>query len=233
MLWHLPVDSECFPECSITDVRVTDPQMAANPPVFFLRVYPVAPGASGHTFKVGGIVAYEFHNNRQCHWETVRCPCIAWTSGRSDRWQWAPVHLKDLHELSLKTGVRRTRTVPYRPPSNMSADWYVKTVKRDLQRQLLDDRSVKRTIQHHIDLFLFRYRNTPSSTCGIIPVGEAFKSPQPSATKLREAHRRAVLRSQGQGNRKKVVEAIRRWRPCVDWKSSSLGWKVVAWYRRS
>ncbi|KAL3199800.1 hypothetical protein MRX96_043779 [Rhipicephalus microplus] len=41
----------------------------------------------------------------------------------------------------LKNGVRYNRTPPYHPASNGSAERCVQTVKRDLTRQLLDERS--------------------------------------------------------------------------------------------
>ncbi|XP_049273703.1 uncharacterized protein K02A2.6-like [Rhipicephalus sanguineus] len=87
---------------------------------------------------------------------------------------------KSFTEFLLKNGVRHTRTPPYHPASNGSAERCVQTVKRDLTRQLLDERSSgqSKTLQHRIDLFLFRYRNTPTTTTGQTPA-ELFLSWSP------------------------------------------------------
>lgn len=84
---------------------------------------------------------------------------------------------KDFTEFLCKNGVRHTRTPPYHPASNGSAERCVQTVKRDLMRQILDEKSsgVSKTLQHRIDLFLFRYRNTPTTTTGQTPA-ELFLS---------------------------------------------------------
>ncbi|KAM7288762.1 uncharacterized protein ISCGN_028946 [Ixodes scapularis] len=79
-----------------------------------------------------------------------------------------------------KNGVRHTRTPPYHPASNGSAERCVQTVKRDLLRQLLDERKtgIKKPLQHRVDLFLFRYWNTPTATTGRTPA-ELFLSWKP------------------------------------------------------
>ncbi|XP_040072060.1 uncharacterized protein K02A2.6-like [Ixodes scapularis] len=87
---------------------------------------------------------------------------------------------KNFTEFLLRNGVRHTRTPPYHPASNGSAERCVQTVKRDLLRQLLDENSlgVRKTLQHRIDQFLFRYRNTPTTTTGQTPA-ELFLSWKP------------------------------------------------------
>ncbi|XP_042148141.1 uncharacterized protein K02A2.6-like, partial [Ixodes scapularis] len=79
-----------------------------------------------------------------------------------------------------KNGVRHTRTPPYHPASNGSAERCVETVKRNLLRQLLEERKtdIKKPLQHRVDLFLFRYRNTPTATAGQTPA-ELFLSWKP------------------------------------------------------
>ncbi|KAL3226664.1 hypothetical protein MRX96_024860 [Rhipicephalus microplus] len=77
---------------------------------------------------------------------------------------------KSFTEFLFKNGVRLTRTPPYHPASNGSAERCVLT-EQDLTRQLLDERSSgqSKTPEHRIDLFLFRYRNTPTTTTGQTP----------------------------------------------------------------
>ncbi|XP_049523897.1 uncharacterized protein LOC119454128 [Dermacentor silvarum] len=65
--------------------------------------------------------------------------------------------------------VQHVKTPPYHPASNGAAERLVQTVKKNLVRQLRDERrsGQARTIEHRLDQFLFTYRNTPCSTTGL------------------------------------------------------------------
>ncbi|KAK8774858.1 hypothetical protein V5799_010611 [Amblyomma americanum] len=127
---------------------------------------------------------------------------------------------KNFTDFLLKNVVRHTRAPPYHPASNGSADRCVKTVKRDLLRQVLDERSsgISKTLQHCIHMFLFRYRNTPTTTTGQIPA-ELFLSWRPR-TRLTLLHpdlerriKEHFSKVKGQADEKKrAMEDIRRWR---------------------
>ncbi|KAL1437433.1 hypothetical protein MTO96_048921 [Rhipicephalus appendiculatus] len=88
-----------------------------------------------------------------------------------------PFTAKDFTEFLRKNGVRHTRTPPYQPASNGSAERCVQAVKWDLMRRILDEKSsgISKTLQHRIDLFLFRYRSMPTTTTGQTPA-ELFLS---------------------------------------------------------
>ncbi|KAL1437945.1 hypothetical protein MTO96_010458 [Rhipicephalus appendiculatus] len=122
---------------------------------------------------------------------------------------------KDFTEFLRKNGVRHTRTPPYHPASNGSAERCVQTVKRDLRRQILDEKSsgISKTLQHRIDLFLFRYRNTPTTTTGQTPA-ELFLSwtPRTRLTMLQPDLERRMeerfCKVKGQADENRVVESL-------------------------
>ncbi|XP_037580326.1 uncharacterized protein K02A2.6-like [Dermacentor silvarum] len=75
-------------------------------------------------------------------------------------------------EVFLRSNaVQHVKTPPYHPASNGAAERLVQTVKKNLVRQLRDERcsGQARTIQHRLDQFLFTYCNTPCSTTGKTP----------------------------------------------------------------
>ncbi|XP_037574318.1 uncharacterized protein LOC119456559 [Dermacentor silvarum] len=76
------------------------------------------------------------------------------------------------HPVFLRSNaVQHVKTPPYHPASNGAAERLVQTVKKNLVRQLRDERrsGQARTIQHRLDQFLFTCRNTPCSTTGKTP----------------------------------------------------------------
>ncbi|XP_037518364.1 uncharacterized protein K02A2.6-like [Rhipicephalus sanguineus] len=79
-----------------------------------------------------------------------------------------------------RNGIHHSKSPPYHPVSNGSAERCVQTVKKDLFKQILyeERKGDKKSIQHRIDQFLFSYRNTPSSTTGETPA-QIFLSWQP------------------------------------------------------
>lgn len=70
-----------------------------------------------------------------------------------------------------RNGIRHVKSPPYHPASNGSAERCVQTIKRDLFKQVLDEQRTgeSKTLQHRIDQFLFRYRNTPTGTTDETP----------------------------------------------------------------
>ncbi|XP_049527925.1 uncharacterized protein K02A2.6-like [Dermacentor silvarum] len=78
-----------------------------------------------------------------------------------------PQFVSDEFAVFLRSNaVQHVKTPPYHPASNGAAERLVQTVKKNLVRQLRDERrsGQARTIQHRLDQFLFTYRNTPCST---------------------------------------------------------------------
>ncbi|KAL1484125.1 hypothetical protein MTO96_032758 [Rhipicephalus appendiculatus] len=74
-------------------------------------------------------------------------------------------------------GIRHKTTPPYHPASNGAAERLVQTVKRNLEKQLKDEKrmGISKSIQHRVDQFLFHYRNTPCAATGKTPA-ELFLS---------------------------------------------------------
>ncbi|XP_077548549.1 uncharacterized protein LOC144161830 [Haemaphysalis longicornis] len=80
---------------------------------------------------------------------------------------------REQRQLEGERQVQHTRTPPYHPASNGTAERLVQTDKRSFIRQLRDEQNtgVTRTMQHRVDQFLLTYRNTPCSTteaCGLL-----------------------------------------------------------------
>ncbi|XP_049519319.1 uncharacterized protein K02A2.6-like [Dermacentor silvarum] len=103
-----------------------------------------------------------------------------------------------------RNGIRHSKSPPYHPASNGSAERCVQTVKKDLFKQILDEerKGDKKSIQHRIDQFLFSYRNTPSSTTGETPA-QIFLSWQPR-TRLSLLHPEMEQRMRERGEQAKL-----------------------------
>ncbi|KAL1445719.1 hypothetical protein MTO96_029037 [Rhipicephalus appendiculatus] len=103
-----------------------------------------------------------------------------------------------------RNGIRHSKSPPYHPVSNGSAERCVQTVKKDLFKEILDEerKGDKKSIQHRIDQFFFSYRNTPSSTTGETPA-QIFLSWQPR-TRLGLLHPEMEQRMREKGEQAKL-----------------------------
>ncbi|XP_042148311.1 uncharacterized protein K02A2.6-like [Ixodes scapularis] len=117
-------------------------------------------------------------------------------------------------EFLSMNGVRHTKSPPYHPASNGSAERCVQTVKRDLLRQVIDEQrtGVPKSMQHRVDQFLFAYRNTPTGTTDKTPA-ELFLSWKPR-TRLSFLHPEMERRMRDRQQQIKTAADMRRgsWR---------------------
>ncbi|XP_040071486.3 uncharacterized protein K02A2.6-like [Ixodes scapularis] len=117
-------------------------------------------------------------------------------------------------EFLSMNGVRHTKSPPYHPASNGSAERCVQTVKRDLLRQVIDEQrtGVPKSMQHRVDQFLFAYRNTPTGTTDRTPA-ELFLSWKPR-TRLSFLHPEMERRMRDRQQQIKTAADMRRgsWR---------------------
>ncbi|XP_054279190.1 uncharacterized protein K02A2.6-like [Macrosteles quadrilineatus] len=83
----------------------------------------------------------------------------------------------EFKEFMGKNGIHHILTPPFHLASNGLAERAVQTVKESFLKQMLHDAKCKskRSTQHHIDAFLFTYRNTPHSMTGLTPSELMFK----------------------------------------------------------
>lgn len=80
-----------------------------------------------------------------------------------------PFGSKEVLEFCLANDIRLTKTPPYHPESNGSAERAVQTVKTALKKYLLDSKTNSWPIQTLLDNFLFRYRNSPTTCDNLTP----------------------------------------------------------------
>jgi len=80
-------------------------------------------------------------------------------------------------QFLAENGVKLTHTPVYHPASN-PVERGVQTMKRGLNKQLLDNETLARSLQHKIDAWLFAYRNTPHSVTKVSPA-ELFLGRRP------------------------------------------------------
>lgn len=76
-----------------------------------------------------------------------------------------PQFTSELFETFMsRNGIRHTKSPPYHPASNGSAERCVQTLKKNLLKQVMDEQKNGRmkSLQQRIDQFLFNYRNTPT-----------------------------------------------------------------------
>lgn len=79
-----------------------------------------------------------------------------------------------LTDFCRLNGVVPVKTPPYHPQSNGLAERGVQTVKRQLEKQMFEQKSVL-SINQQLTNFLLSYRNTPSVVTGITPAEMIFK----------------------------------------------------------
>ncbi|XP_037514648.1 uncharacterized protein K02A2.6-like [Rhipicephalus sanguineus] len=116
-----------------------------------------------------------------------------------------------------RNGIRHTKTPPYHPASNGTAERCVQTLKRHLLKQVLEEKQngEPRSLQHRIDQFLFTYRNTPTGTTGETPA-QLFLSWKPR-TRLSLLHPDLEQRMQEKLERRKDTanQTRGKWREFV------------------
>ena len=109
-----------------------------------------------------------------------------------------PFSSKEMAQFLAKNGVVQTFSPTYHPQSDGATENEVKNVKVAVRKQLLDKKTVGRTLQHKVDAWLFTYRNTPHTVTGVSPselfLGRRVRTPlsmlQPSnilKLKMKEA----------------------------------------------
>ncbi|XP_042149549.1 uncharacterized protein K02A2.6-like [Ixodes scapularis] len=126
-------------------------------------------------------------------------------------------------EFQSMNGVRHTKSPPYNPASNGSAERCVQTVKRDLLRQVIDEQrtGVPKSMQHRVDQFLFAYRNTPTGTTDRTPA-ELFLSWKPR-TRLSFLHPEMERRMRDRQQQIKTAADMRR----SSWRTFEAGDQVL------
>lgn len=84
---------------------------------------------------------------------------------------------QEFKEFVESNGFHHLLSPPYHPASNGLAERAVQTVKNVFLKQMLQDSKTNhsRSLQHHIDSFLFAYRNTPHTMTGLSPADVMFK----------------------------------------------------------
>ena len=110
-----------------------------------------------------------------------------------------PFHSEAFITFLDANGVNLKHSPSYHTPSNGQIERGVQTVKACLEKQLLDNATSSRTLQHKIDVWLFAYRNTPHSVTRVAPA-ELFLGRRPR-TKLSLVKPDQIL--------KKKMEAVR------------------------
>nr|XP_037273188.1 uncharacterized protein LOC119165101 [Rhipicephalus microplus] len=125
---------------------------------------------------------------------------------KNKKWVWSAKEEKAFAEM------QHTKTSPYHPASNGTAERLVQTVKRSFIKQLRDEQNagVTQTMQHRVDQFLFTYRNTLCSTTGKTPA-ELFLSWRPR-TRLSILHPELAKRAEANIVRRQGQETHTSWR---------------------
>lgn len=82
-----------------------------------------------------------------------------------------PYQSQEMKDFFIKNGIKFLNIPPGHAPSNGAAERAVATVKLSLLKQMCLDKIANgsRTMQHHLDNFLFAYRNTPTTATGKTP----------------------------------------------------------------
>lgn len=107
-------------------------------------------------------------------------------------------------EFLRKNHAKHKLTAVYHPSSNGQIERGVRTLKQGLFKQLMDDRTADRTLQHKIDSWLFTYRNTPHTLTKVSPA-ELFLGRRPR-TPLSVLHPQNILSDRVQAAQEKWKE---------------------------
>ena len=114
-----------------------------------------------------------------------------------------PFHSEAFITFLDANGVNLKHSPSYHPPSNGQIERGVQTVKACLEKQLLDNATSSRTLQHKIDVWLFAYRNTPHSVTRVAPA-ELFLGRRPR-TKLSLVKPDQILKKKMEAVREKTI----------------------------
>lgn len=86
-----------------------------------------------------------------------------------------PFSSKEFMTFCSSNGIEVLKSSPYNPESNGIAERAVQTVKRGINKFLIDHKTKKLSLQEKLDNFLFKYRNTPTTTTNVTPADIMFR----------------------------------------------------------
>ena len=75
-----------------------------------------------------------------------------------------PFHSHEFENFCTSYGIKVSKSPPYHPQSNGLAERAVQTVKNSLKKFSIDPKTRDWKVQRMLSIFLFRYRNTPTTT---------------------------------------------------------------------
>lgn len=123
-----------------------------------------------------------------------------------------PFNSKKFETFCTANGIRFRNSPIYHPQSNGLAERGVQTVKMALRKFLVDERYRNMSTQYKIDNFLFKYRNTPSTTTNKYPSELIFNyRPRTLMENLKTTSDHGYKRSEiGNGQNEKKTSTIEK-----------------------